>query len=64
MYQTSKGNYFTVRNIKGSPCYLIRECIKTNDSPTGFYENYGDTFVRGVTPDEALHRFLQDNSDK
>ncbi len=53
IYQISNKRFVTVRPIRGSPCYLVRECYQEAESPTGWYETPGDTFISAATEEAA-----------
>ena len=58
VYQISNKRFVTVRPIKGSPCYLVRECYQEPESPTGWYETHGDTFIPAASPQTAAQGYI------
>ena len=59
IFQISNTRHITVRKIPGSPVFLVRECYQTPEAPTGWYELYGDSLVRGSSHDDAAARYLE-----
>ncbi len=58
VYQISNKRFVTVRPIKGSPCYLVRECYQEPESPTDWYETHGDTFIPAASAPAATQGYV------
>ena len=58
MYQISNKRFITVRAIRGSPCYLVRECYQEAESPSGWYETPGDAFISAATEEAAAEGYI------
>ena len=58
VYQISNKQFVTVRPIKGSPCYLVRECYQEEESPTGWYEIPSDTFIPAASGQAAAQGYI------
>ena len=58
IYQISNKRFVTVRPIRGSPCYLVRECYQEAESPTGWYETPGDTFIPAASVEAAAEGYI------
>jgi len=58
IYQISNRRFVTVRPIRGSPCYLVRECYQEVESPAGWYETPSDLFIPAASGRAAAEEYI------
>ena len=58
IYQIGSKRFVTVRPIRGSPCYLVRECYQEPESLTGWYETPSDTFIPAASAEAAVEGYI------
>jgi len=60
VFQTSNTRYVAVDKIRGSPCFLVRECYPCEDAPRGWYTTGEPQYLQAATDQDAAQAFVDE----